>query len=102
MLTIGFTLPPGFQTMGLAAASAFELANVVADESLYGIRLLAFVLILAECGPLGLAALPAKRQTLLFSATMPAEVLKLTQEFLREPKYVQVGRRGGPAMGCPV
>jgi ATP-dependent RNA helicase RhlE len=44
-----------------------------------------------------LAALPAKRQTLLFSATMPGEVLKLTQEFLREPKYVQVGRRGGPA-----
>jgi len=44
-----------------------------------------------------LAALPAVRQTLLFSATMPAEVLKLTQEFLRDPKYVQVGRRGGPA-----
>jgi ATP-dependent RNA helicase RhlE len=44
-----------------------------------------------------LGALPPKRQTLLFSATMPAEVLKLTQEFLHEPKYVQVGRRGGPA-----
>ena len=44
-----------------------------------------------------LAALPPKRQTLLFSATMPAEVLKLTQEFLHDPKYVQVGRRGGPA-----
>jgi len=44
-----------------------------------------------------LSALPAVRQTLLFSATMPAEVLKLTQEFLRDPKYVQVGRRGGPA-----
>jgi ATP-dependent RNA helicase RhlE len=44
-----------------------------------------------------LAALPSARQTLLFSATMPAEVLKLTQEFLHEPKYVQVGRRGGPA-----
>ena len=44
-----------------------------------------------------LSALPAKRQTLLFSATMPGEVLKLTQEFLHEPKYVQVGRRGGPA-----
>jgi ATP-dependent RNA helicase RhlE len=44
-----------------------------------------------------LAALPAQRQTLLFSATMPGEVLKLTQEFLRDPKYVQVGRRGGPA-----
>jgi ATP-dependent RNA helicase RhlE len=43
------------------------------------------------------SALPAKRQTLLFSATMPAEVLKLTQEFLHDPKYVQVGRRGGPA-----
>jgi ATP-dependent RNA helicase RhlE len=44
-----------------------------------------------------LAALPAKRQTLLFSATMPSEVLKLTQEFLKDPTYVQVGRRGGPA-----
>jgi ATP-dependent RNA helicase RhlE len=44
-----------------------------------------------------LSALPAGRQTLLFSATMPAEVLKLTEEFLRAPKYVQVGRRGGPA-----
>ena len=43
-----------------------------------------------------LSALPPIRQTLLFSATMPAEVLKLTQEFLRDPKYVQVGRRGGP------
>ena len=44
-----------------------------------------------------LAALPARRQTLLFSATMPAEVLKLTKEFLHDPKFVQVGRRGGPA-----
>jgi ATP-dependent RNA helicase RhlE len=44
-----------------------------------------------------LSALPKVRQTLLFSATMPAEVLKLTQEFLRNPQYVQVGRRGGPA-----
>jgi len=44
-----------------------------------------------------LAALPAKRQTLLFSATMPGEIMKLTQEFLHDPKYVQVGRRGGPA-----
>ena len=44
-----------------------------------------------------MAVLPPARQTLLFSATLPAEVLKLTQEFLRDPKYVQVGRRGGPA-----
>jgi ATP-dependent RNA helicase RhlE len=44
-----------------------------------------------------LTALPATRQTLLFSATMPGEVMKLTQEFLRNPKLIQVGRRGGPA-----
>jgi ATP-dependent RNA helicase RhlE len=44
-----------------------------------------------------LDALPRQRQTLLFSATMPGEIMKLTKEFLREPKYVQVGRRGGPA-----
>ena len=44
-----------------------------------------------------LSALPPKRQTLLFSATMPGEVLRLTKEFLHDPKLVQVGRRGGPA-----
>jgi ATP-dependent RNA helicase RhlE len=44
-----------------------------------------------------LSALPKKRQTLLFSATMPGEIMKLTREFLHDPKYVQVGRRGGPA-----
>src|SRR6476661_8611947 len=40
MLTIGFVLPERFQIMGLAAASAFELANVNAKERLYDIRLL--------------------------------------------------------------
>lgn len=40
MLTIGFVLPKGFQIMGLAAVSAFELANVSAGEKLYDIRLL--------------------------------------------------------------
>jgi ATP-dependent RNA helicase RhlE len=44
-----------------------------------------------------LSTLPKVRQTLLFSATMPGEVLTLTQQFLREPSFVQVGRRGGPA-----
>jgi ATP-dependent RNA helicase RhlE len=44
-----------------------------------------------------LSALPKKRQTLLFSATMAGEIMKLTREFLHDPKYVQVGRRGGPA-----
>ncbi|MTW10428.1 helix-turn-helix domain-containing protein [Pseudoduganella eburnea] len=37
MLKIGFLLPPGFQIMGLAAASAFELANTTARERLYDI-----------------------------------------------------------------
>ncbi|MUV15246.1 GlxA family transcriptional regulator [Noviluteimonas gilva] len=40
MITIGFALPPGFQIMGLAPVSAFELANTVAREPLYEIRLL--------------------------------------------------------------
>jgi len=44
-----------------------------------------------------MSALPSVRQTLLFSATMPVEVLTLTREFLRDPKFVQVGRSGGPA-----
>jgi hypothetical protein len=44
-----------------------------------------------------LSALPKKRQTLLFSATMAGEIMKLTREFMHEPSYVQVGRRGGPA-----
>ena len=44
-----------------------------------------------------MAALPPARQTLLFSATIPAEVLQLAREFLRQPKLVQVGRHGGPA-----
>jgi ATP-dependent RNA helicase RhlE len=44
-----------------------------------------------------LAALPRVRQTLLFSATMPVEVLQLAREFLQQPKLVQVGRHGGPA-----
>ena len=45
------------------------------------------------------AALPdaAARQTLLFSATMPDEVMKLADEVLRDAKYVQIGAAGGPA-----
>jgi ATP-dependent RNA helicase RhlE len=44
-----------------------------------------------------ISALPPRRQTLLFSATMPGAVMELTREFLNDPKFVQVGRRGGPA-----
>jgi ATP-dependent RNA helicase RhlE len=38
-----------------------------------------------------LKQIPAKRQTLLFSATMPADISKLAQEILREPVTVQAG-----------
>lgn len=37
MQKIGFLLPQGFQIMGLAAASAFELANTTAGTSLYAL-----------------------------------------------------------------
>lgn len=37
-----------------------------------------------------LAKVPAERQTMLFSATMPAEIAKLTGEFLRNPIRVEV------------
>ncbi len=37
------------------------------------------------------AALPADRQTLLFSATMPAEIRGLTAEILRRPVTVEIG-----------
>ena len=45
------------------------------------------------------ATLPdtAARQTLLFSATMPDEVMKLADEVLCDAKYVQIGTDGGPA-----
>jgi ATP-dependent RNA helicase RhlE len=42
-------------------------------------------------------ALPSRRQTLLFSATLSREIEAITQEFLRAPKLVQIGRRANPA-----
>jgi ATP-dependent RNA helicase RhlE len=44
-----------------------------------------------------MAVLPPERQTLLFSATMPAEILKLAREMLRAPRYSQVGGTRGAA-----
>ncbi len=38
-----------------------------------------------------LTNLPKKRQTLLFSATMPAEIRRLAKDILHDPKTVQVG-----------
>jgi ATP-dependent RNA helicase RhlE len=46
-----------------------------------------------------IARLPARRQTLLFSATMPPVIAKLAREILRNPSTVQVGRRSAPAVG---
>jgi ATP-dependent RNA helicase RhlE len=45
------------------------------------------------------ASLPdaAARQTLLFSATMPDDVMRMADEVVREAKYVQIGSAGGPA-----
>ena len=42
-------------------------------------------------------AVPQKRQTLLFSATLSPEIEAVTHEFLRAPKTVQIGRRANPA-----
>jgi ATP-dependent RNA helicase RhlE len=44
-----------------------------------------------------IATLPPDRQTLLFSATMPTEILKLAREVLRAPTYLQVGSNRGAA-----
>ncbi len=43
--------------------------------------------------------LPRKRQTLLFSATMPREIVGLAQELLHEPVTIQLQRRAAPAGG---
>ncbi|MEG6523426.1 DEAD/DEAH box helicase [Desulfotomaculum sp. 1211_IL3151] len=35
---------------------------------------------------------PAERQTLLFSATMPGEIIRLAHQYMKEPKYVTVSK----------
>ena len=42
-------------------------------------------------------ALPQKRQTLLFSATLSREIEALTHDFQRSPRTIQIGRRSNPA-----
>ncbi|MCI4366146.1 MAG: DEAD/DEAH box helicase [Thermoplasmata archaeon] len=46
-----------------------------------------------------LQRLPTNRQTMLFSATMPPEIVQLSREFLRDPKTVQVGPTTAAAVG---
>ena len=43
------------------------------------------------------AATPASRQTLLFSATLSKEIERITKEFLKTPALVEIGARSSPA-----
>jgi ATP-dependent RNA helicase RhlE len=43
--------------------------------------------------------LPAKRQTLFFSATMPPPIQGLTRELLRDPVMINLARKAAPAVG---
>ena len=43
--------------------------------------------------------LPSRRQTLFFSATMPAPIMTLAQEMLRSPATIQLERKQAPAVG---
>jgi len=43
-----------------------------------------------------IAAIPNARQTLLFSATMPDDVVQFALEIVRDPAYIQVGQRSAP------
>ena len=43
--------------------------------------------------------IPAKRQTLFFSATMPQEIVKLSSEMLRHPATINLERKSAPAVG---
>jgi ATP-dependent RNA helicase RhlE len=43
--------------------------------------------------------LPVRRQTLFFSATMPAPIVQLTKEMLRDPATINLERKSAPAVG---
>ena len=44
-----------------------------------------------------LEQVPTERQTLLFSATMPDEIVSITKQFMRDPQRVEVERAGTSA-----
>jgi ATP-dependent RNA helicase RhlE len=46
-----------------------------------------------------LAQIPRKRQTLFFSATMPREIVALSQEMLKDPVRIDLERKSAPAVG---
>ena len=43
--------------------------------------------------------LPGRKQTLLFSATIPPVIASLAREILCDPRTIQIGRRSAPAVG---
>src|SRR5690606_14058106 len=42
---------------------------------------------------------PTQRQTLFFSATMPAQIVELSRQMLKEPARIDLERRSAPATG---
>jgi ATP-dependent RNA helicase RhlE len=46
-----------------------------------------------------IARLPQQRQTMMFSATMPKEILQLSRQILRDPAMIQIGRQAAPVEG---
>jgi ATP-dependent RNA helicase RhlE len=46
-----------------------------------------------------LKQLPTKRQTLFFSATLPAPIVELSREMLKNPAMISVERKAAPATG---
>ena len=45
------------------------------------------------------ARLPGRKQTLLFSATMPPVIAQLSRDVLKNPLTIQIGKRSAPAVG---
>ena len=46
-----------------------------------------------------LAQIPKRRQTLFFSATMPAEIVALSRDMLHDPATINLERKSAPAVG---
>src|SRR5690606_31981518 len=44
------------------------------------------------------AAVPEKRQTLFFSATMAPEIESIARKIVTDPEYIEIGRRGSAAV----
>ncbi|HEY3320331.1 MAG TPA: DEAD/DEAH box helicase [Planctomycetota bacterium] len=46
-----------------------------------------------------ISQLPKVKQTFMFSATVPSEIVKLTREMLKDPATINIGRESKPAAG---